>query len=295
LAGNALTKFVAGTEDPSRIEQIHHCLEASALAVLGEDATELVRITIRQQRFRWKETAEKWAERAELPPRRWNIRTSDDTAHGKAWVGDYERLAVAVMDAQGRMFEHPFPAADTLLDSLSEYLHQVKSPYSSDWAIRPLCIATAKYCSELRTRSVRDGNALRAEIFGELQRRFLELANDCGESDKDRRTGLYAYYRGIEDVTDSKSVGSQSTSDDASLRSALGPKVLVNRQRRLSKVRSYEKFAATIGISKDTLYAITNETRWVSDETYELVATACGCSPEALHPRDIPRPDRRRS
>jgi hypothetical protein len=71
------------------------------------------------------------------------------------------------------------------------------------------------------------------------------------------------------------------------------PKALVDAAKRQSK-RSYEKFAAVIGIGKDTLYAITKETRWVSDETYDLVAQACKCKPEDLHPRDIPRPERRR-
>jgi hypothetical protein len=57
--------------------------------------------------------------------------------------------------------------------------------------------------------------------------------------------------------------------------------------------RSYEKFAAHIGIGKDTLYAITKESRWVSDANYKLVAQVCGCNPEDLHPRDVPRPERR--
>ena len=71
------------------------------------------------------------------------------------------------------------------------------------------------------------------------------------------------------------------------------PKELVDAAKRQPK-RSCEKFAAVIGIGKDTLYAITKETRWVSDETYDLVAQACKCKPEDLHPRDIPRPERRR-
>jgi len=71
------------------------------------------------------------------------------------------------------------------------------------------------------------------------------------------------------------------------------PKELVDGAKHQQK-RSYEKFAAVIGIGKDTLYAITKETRWVSDETYALVAQVCQCKPEDLHPRDIPRPERRR-
>lgn len=72
------------------------------------------------------------------------------------------------------------------------------------------------------------------------------------------------------------------------------PKEFIDDHRRRPK-RSYEKFAAKIGISKDTLYAITKETRWVSDENYRLVAEVCGCQPAELHPRDVPRPERRRS
>jgi hypothetical protein len=71
------------------------------------------------------------------------------------------------------------------------------------------------------------------------------------------------------------------------------PKELVDAAKRHPK-RSYEKFASKIGIGKDTLYAITKETRWVSDESYILAAEACNCKPEDLHPRDIPRPERRR-
>jgi hypothetical protein len=57
---------------------------------------------------------------------------------------------------------------------------------------------------------------------------------------------------------------------------------------RVKQGRSYEKFAAHIGIGKDTLYAITRETRWVRDGMYELVAQACNCRPEDLHPRHVP-------
>jgi hypothetical protein len=71
------------------------------------------------------------------------------------------------------------------------------------------------------------------------------------------------------------------------------PKDIVDAAKRKAR-RSYEKFASHIGIGKDTLYAITKENRWVSDETYILVAGVCQCQPEHLHPRDIPRPERRR-
>jgi len=71
------------------------------------------------------------------------------------------------------------------------------------------------------------------------------------------------------------------------------PREIVDAARRLLSV-SYEKFAGRIGISKDTLYAIIKETKWVSDDSYYHVATACNCEPQDLHPRDIPRPVRHR-
>lgn len=72
------------------------------------------------------------------------------------------------------------------------------------------------------------------------------------------------------------------------------PKKFVDSVKRLQP-RSYEKLASTIGISKDTLYAITKESRWVTDDKYEQVAKFCKCTVEDLHPRDLPRPQRRRS
>jgi len=75
--------------------------------------------------------------------------------------------------------------------------------------------------------------------------------------------------------------------------SRASPKQLVDIAKRRPR-RSYEKFAALIGIGKDTLYAITRETRWVSQESYDLVAEACQCKPGDLYPHDIPRPGRRR-
>jgi hypothetical protein len=70
------------------------------------------------------------------------------------------------------------------------------------------------------------------------------------------------------------------------------PKDFIDAAKR-QRTGSYEKFAAHIGISKDTLYAITKESRWVSDANYKLVAEVCGCNPEDLRPRDVPRPERR--
>jgi hypothetical protein len=71
-------------------------------------------------------------------------------------------------------------------------------------------------------------------------------------------------------------------------------KQLVLAAMASKKIRSYEKFAAGILIGRDALYAMTMEKRWVSDQVYGLVAKACECKPEELHPRDIPLPDRRR-
>jgi hypothetical protein len=72
------------------------------------------------------------------------------------------------------------------------------------------------------------------------------------------------------------------------------PKERVDAVRLRPTKRSYEKFAAVIGISKDSLYAITKEARWVSNDTYSLVARACNCEEEDLYPRGIPRPEHRR-
>jgi hypothetical protein len=72
------------------------------------------------------------------------------------------------------------------------------------------------------------------------------------------------------------------------------PKDIVFAAKLKKQIRSSERFAARIGISKDTLIAITEEKRWVSDETYATVAAACECKPADLHPRDLPMPERRR-
>lgn len=81
--------------------------------------------------------------------------------------------------------------------------------------------------------------------------------------------------------------------DSAGGESQPSPKDLVLTARVNRKIRSFEKFAAVIGISRDTLYAVTIEKRWVSDEVYALIAQACGCRPAELHPRDLRPPDRR--
>lgn len=50
-----------------------------------------------------------------------------------------------------------------------------------------------------------------------------------------------------------------------------------------------ERFTA---IGRDTLFAVMDETRWVSQKTYERLAGFIGCKPEQLYPR-IPRPKRK--
>jgi hypothetical protein len=104
----------------------------------------------------------------------------------------------------------------------------------------------------------------------------------------------------VKPVIGADSAGAEAVAEPAArLRAVVNPKrspkEFVDDFRLRPPRRSYEKFAAQIGLSKDTLYAITKETRWVSDENYKVVANACGCKPEDLHPRDVPRPERRRS
>jgi hypothetical protein len=82
--------------------------------------------------------------------------------------------------------------------------------------------------------------------------------------------------------------------DAPQVHTSRSPKDFVDAVKRHPK-RSYEKLASYMGISKDTLYAITNENRWVSDESYEIVAKVCSCKATDLHPRDLPRPANRRT
>ena len=77
-------------------------------------------------------------------------------------------------------------------------------------------------------------------------------------------------------------------------RSRPSPRELVDAARTRLKCSSNDKFAAQVGVGRDTLFAIIGETRWVKGDSYRLVAAACGCKPEDLHPRNIPIPRRRR-
>jgi len=97
------------------------------------------------------------------------------------------------------------------------------------------------------------------------------------------------------DSLGAEAVAERAAIPQGAVNSKRSPKEFVDDYRLRPPRRSYEKFAAQIGLSKDTLYAITQETRWVSDDNYKVVANACGCKPEDLHPTDVPRPERRRS
>jgi hypothetical protein len=97
---------------------------------------------------------------------------------------------------------------------------------------------------------------------------------------------------GVPDVEQPKAISTGPVTTSANNR--LTPKEQIERLKRGPPRRSYEKLAAKLGVSKDTIYAITKESRWVSDEMYCVVASACGCKPEDLHPRDLPPPKSRR-
>ena len=72
------------------------------------------------------------------------------------------------------------------------------------------------------------------------------------------------------------------------------PKALVDAARLRLGLRSYDKLASRVGIGRDTLFVVKNETRWVSDQNYALLAEACHCKPEDLHPVELPKPPSRR-
>src|SRR5205823_12011546 len=116
-------------------------------------------------------------------------------------------------------------------------------------------------------------------VYGVINDLFEGCANSC--------LGMLANAQ----VTEMQ--GAQQSSDNRtpSEPHCRSPKEFIDNHRRHFR-GSYEKLAASMGISKDTLYAITKENRWVSDQTYNLVAKFCGCEPDDLHPRDISPPNR---
>jgi hypothetical protein len=126
------------------------------------------------------------------------------------------------------------------------------------------------------------------EVITRMEQEWREKSKRVGLSWRKRRPDFKKALRQI--GIDLRALTESHEPDSSPPRRS--PKEFIDISRRRPK-RSYEKLASYIGIGKDTLYKITKETRWVSDPTYALVAEACGCKPEDLHPRDIPRPEPR--
>jgi hypothetical protein len=77
-----------------------------------------------------------------------------------------------------------------------------------------------------------------------------------------------------------------------------GPKALIDSFLEKQRIPSYdgrdgftEKYPV---IGRDTLFAVRDETRWVSKTNYKKLAEIIGCIPEQLHPRELPFPQRKR-
>jgi hypothetical protein len=47
-------------------------------------------------------------------------------------------------------------------------------------------------------------------------------------------------------------------------------------------------------LSRDTLFVVRDETKWVKPKTYRQLAEFIGCKPEQLEPRELPRHQRKR-
>jgi hypothetical protein len=60
------------------------------------------------------------------------------------------------------------------------------------------------------------------------------------------------------------------------------------------EIPDHQTLADQIGISRDVLFAIKRETRWVRSVTYGWVAILIGCSKDDLHPRQMARKRRKR-
>jgi hypothetical protein len=59
------------------------------------------------------------------------------------------------------------------------------------------------------------------------------------------------------------------------------------------EIPSHEVLAEKIGISRDVLFAIKGETRWVRMVAYQSMAELIGCTEQALHPRFLTRKRRK--
>jgi hypothetical protein len=191
LTEKALDKFFRGSEDVGRWKQILQYLGQSALAALGNGATDPIRVGL-------SEKMERWEQAATASARLWNIRTRGDRAQSESRAKDYVRFARHVMGARGIQFDHPFQAADALLESLHEYLIQIKSPHARNGGIGALCSVTAEYCSDLRTRALQDGHTVESDVLGDMARRFRDLVGPSATTDP--KGDLYAYRRGDTDV-----------------------------------------------------------------------------------------------
>jgi hypothetical protein len=76
------------------------------------------------------------------------------------------------------------------------------------------------------------------------------------------------------------------------------PKALIDAFMKRATVPSYDGKGGFTErwpvIGRDTLFAVRDETRWVSKTSYKKLAEIIGCIPEQLHPRDLPPPHRKR-
>jgi hypothetical protein len=189
LAGNAMSKFLVSSEDIDSINQIFQRLQEFALAILGKDTPEIVRVTIEKQRWQWEDTARKWVEQASLPPRRWNIFSRHQSIAPHKLEMQRKRFGQiashAVEVELTKTFDHPFEAADAWLDILQRERAYDKGPWIVD-----LCITSAEYCIELKIRALKAGNSVKADLFSEIEKQFGDLAASGAD--------LYASSRGIE-------------------------------------------------------------------------------------------------
>ncbi len=72
------------------------------------------------------------------------------------------------------------------------------------------------------------------------------------------------------------------------------PEAFFEAYRAKNPTMSYDKIAGRIGISRDSLFKIKEETDWVREYAYEAAAAELGCRPEDLHPRTLPKRPRQK-
>jgi hypothetical protein len=77
---------------------------------------------------------------------------------------------------------------------------------------------------------------------------------------------------------------------DASPRGARkAPAEFFEAYRAKHPTATYDQIAARIGISRDSLFKIKDETAWVRAHAYAAAAGLLGCDADDLHPRNLPR------